>query len=160
MAEMPAPATRTDSAATHDETTPCACTRRADWAPIVDDEPLQWPVVESGDWEELRACPTCDARWLCTWPEELEGRAILCRPVPPTARKLREIDRAETLRGYMLARIEEHVGALKEEKQRCVKQNCQRKRIVGTKYCLEHLIAQRFGRQLSRLSRHDEENLL
>ena len=35
----------------------CACASRPDWAPITDDKVLQWAVVESGDWEELRHQP-------------------------------------------------------------------------------------------------------
>jgi hypothetical protein len=138
----------------------CGCQDRPAWAHIEDDTPLGWPVLESGEWEELRQCPTCGLYWLCTWPEEMEGRAILCRPVPPRTRRLRDLDRAETLRGYMLSSIEEHVGALKEEKTRCIKQGCDRKRIQGTTYCIEHLIAQRFGRQLSRLGREQDADLL
>lgn len=141
-------------------TADCGCENRPQWAHIVDDVPLGWPVLESGDWEELRQCPTCNRLWLGTWPEEMEGRAILCRPLPPNARRLRDIDRPETLRGYMLSRIEEHVGELKEEKTHCIKQGCTHKRIQGTTYCIEHLIAQRFGRQLSRLGREQDSDLL
>ena len=83
---------------------------RPDWARIVDDEPLTWVVLESGEWEELRQCPGCNRVWLAAWPEELEGRAILCRPRPEGVQQLREVNRAETLRGYLLSRIEEHLG--------------------------------------------------
>ena len=120
---------------------------------------MEWPVVETGDWEELRQCPECGGHWLGAWPEELEGGAILCRPMPPTARRLREIDRVETLRGYCLARLEEHLGELKEAKATCIKVGCERKRVRGTSYCLEHLIAKRFGRHLSRLAQREDDDL-
>lgn len=119
---------------------------------------MHWPVLETGDWEELRQCPGCGQCWLGAWPEELEGGAILCRPSPPEARRLRDIDRAETLRGYCLARLEEHLGELKEQKAACIKVACERRRIRGGNYCLEHLIAKRFGRHLSRLERAREED--
>ena len=61
----------------------CACQTRPDWARISDDEPLTWPVQESGEWEELRLCPVCGRPWLVSWPDALEGGAILCRPRPP-----------------------------------------------------------------------------
>jgi hypothetical protein len=112
---------------------------------------MRWPVVEIGDWEELRRCPECNEHWLQTWPEELESPPILCRPVPRDAKRLKDIDRADTLRGYCLARLEEHVGDLREQSAPCKKLGCERKRLRGTTYCLEHLIAQRFGRHLARL---------
>jgi hypothetical protein len=129
--------------------------QRAVWARLEDDRILRWPVVEIAEWEELRQCPTCGAHWLSTWPEELDGSPILCRPQPTDARRLRDIDRAATLRAYCLARIEEHLGELKEEKRACKKVDCERKRLRGTPYCIEHLIAQRFGRQLAKLDRKD-----
>ena len=52
-----------------------------------------------------------------------------------------------------LRMLEEHFGELKEEKRTCKKLDCERRRIRDTAYCLEHHIAQRFGRQLSRLER-------
>lgn len=131
----------------------CACQARPAWSPINDDRVLGWAVVESGDWEELRQCPDCGRFWLQAWPEELEGWAILCRPVPATATRLRDIDRVETIRGYCLARLAEHLGEIKEEKTKCAKVTCERKRIRGANLCIEHLIANRFGRQFSRLDR-------
>lgn len=129
----------------------CDCAHRPPWSRILDDTVLQWPVIESGDWEELRQCPVCDRFWLQSWPEEVEGRAILCRPHPDDVRRLRDIDRAETLRAYLLARLEEHLGDLKEQKAKCAKVGCERRRVRNTSYCVEHHIAQRFGRHLSRL---------
>jgi hypothetical protein len=110
-------------------------------------------VVEIAEWEELRECPTCGAWWLSTWPEELDNSPILCRPKPAGARRLRDIDRAATLRDYCLARLEEHLGQLKEEKRPCKKLDCERKRLRGSNYCVEHAIAERFGRQLAKLDR-------
>jgi len=132
----------------------CACESRPDWAPITDDKVLQWAVVESGDWEELRQCPECNRFWLQAWPEELEGWAILCRPRPATATRLRDIDRVETIRGYCVTRLSEHLGELKEEKTKCQKATCERRRIRGAQLCLEHLIAHRFGRQFTHLDRN------
>jgi hypothetical protein len=114
-------------------------------------------VAEVGEWEELRQCPVCGTHWLTTWPEELESAPILCRPQPADARRLRDVDRALTLRAYCLARLEEHLGELKEEKRPCKKVNCERRRLRGSSYCVEHLIAQRFGRQLSKLERRTLE---
>ena len=68
-----------------------------------------------------------------------------------TARRLRDIDRAATLRAYCLARLEEHLGPLRERKLECRKVGCARKRLDGTSYCVEHLIADRFGRHLAKL---------
>ena len=76
---------------------------------------------------------------------------ILCRPQPVSARRLREIDRASTLRAYCLSRLEDHFGELRERKISCRKVNCGRRRLAGTNYCLEHLIAERFGRHLAKL---------
>jgi hypothetical protein len=138
------------------EARPCDCAQRPAWARIEDDRILRWPVAEIAEWEELRQCPTCGAFWLSTWPEELDGSPILCRPHPPDARRLRDIDRVATLRAYCLARIEDHLGELKEEKRACKKVDCERKRLAGTPYCIEHLIAQRFGRHLTNLDRKRE----
>ena len=129
----------------------CACSGRPPWSRLDDDAVLRWPVVEVGDWEELRQCPVCSAIWLSTWPEELDGNPILCRPLPAAARRLRDIDRLDTLRPYCLARLEEHLGQLREEKRPCKKVDCEHRRLMGAQYCTEHLIAQRFGRQLSKL---------
>jgi hypothetical protein len=135
----------------------CSCAARPTWARLEDDSVLHWSVAESGDWEELRECPDCGNLWMCAWPEELESNPILCRPLPTGSRRLRDVDRIETLRPYCLARLEEHIGALKEEKRLCKKLGCQHRRIRDTAYCLEHHIAQRFGRQLSRLERKDPD---
>ena len=116
-----------------------------------DDSVMQWSVVELAEWEELRQCPGCGRLWLSAWPEELEGGMILCAPAPPTARRLRDIDRASTLRAYCLARLEEHFGTLRERKLVCRKAGCDRKRLEGAHHCVEHLIADRFGRHLARL---------
>lgn len=113
---------------------------------------LRWPVVEIAEWEELRQCPECGRYWLTVWPEETESVPILCRPEPPGVRRLRELDRVQTLRPYCLTRIEEHLGEIKEQKVACKKLDCERKRLRGANYCLEHLIAQRFGRHLAKLS--------
>jgi hypothetical protein len=131
----------------------CGCQGRAAWFRIEDDTVLRWPVLEIAEWEELRQCPDCGSLWLHTWPEELDGVPILCRPAPKGARRLREVDRAATLRPYCLARLEEHLGELKEQKQHCKKIECERRRLGGTGYCLEHLIAQRFGRHLAMFDR-------
>ena len=129
----------------------CQCETRAGWARVDDDSVMQWPVVELAEWEELRQCPTCGEVWLATWPEEVEGGMIFCRPVPRTARRLRDVDRAATLRGFCLARLEDHLGSLEERNARCRKAGCGRKRVASTGYCVEHLIADRFGRHLAKL---------
>ena len=138
---------------------PCNCTKRPAWARIEDDEVMRWPVVEIAEWEELRQCPDCGRSWLTVWPEETEGAPILCRPSPEGARRLREVDRAATLRKYCLARLEEHMGKLKEQKVACKKVGCERRRLQGSQYCLEHVIAQRFGRQLSLLDQDPSKTL-
>ena len=112
---------------------------------------MQWPVIELAEWEELRQCPECGRHWLASWPDEVEGGMILCSPEPATAKRLRDIDRASTLRAYCLARLEEHLGPLKERKLECRKVGCARKRLDGSNYCVEHLIADRFGRHLAKL---------
>ncbi len=112
-----------------------------------------WAVLEAGEWEELRQCPDCGRSWLAAWPEETESPPILCRPHPESARRLRDIDHPTTLRKYCLARLEEHLGELSEHKLLCKKVECERKRLRGSGYCLEHLIAERFGRHLARLGR-------
>ncbi len=76
---------------------------------------------------------------------------ILCSPEPTSARRLKDIDRAATLRAYCLARLEEHLGPLRERKLACRKAGCDRKRLEGANHCLEHVIADRFGRHLARL---------
>jgi len=129
----------------------CACAARPAWAKVEDDSVIQWPVVELAEWEELRQCPECGAHWLAVWPEEVEGGMIFCRPEPSGSRRLRDIDRAATLRAYCLSRLEDHLGSLRERKIDCRKVGCSRKRIDGTSYCVEHLIAERFGRQLAKL---------
>ncbi|GEM_PF-941698 len=138
----------------------CPCQARPDWARIANDEPLTWAVLESGDWEELRQCPNCNANWLVSWPEALEGGAILCRPRPLGADRLRLVDRGETLRGYLVSRMEEHLGDLKEDKNRCAIAGCPRRCIRRTQYCLDHLIAQRYGRQLSRVAHDLDDDVL
>jgi len=112
---------------------------------------MQWPVVELAEWEELRACPECKRVWFASWPEDVEGGMILCRPVPEVAKRLREIDRPATLRGFCLARLEEHLGSLDEGSGGCRKVNCEGRRVGATRYCVEHLIAERFGRHFARL---------
>jgi len=129
----------------------CCCKSRARWARIDDDSVMQWPVVELAEWEELRRCPVCDTVWLAIWPEDVEGGMVFCRPQPADARRLREVDRADTMRGYCLARLEEHFGRLDEGKASCRKAGCTRKRLGATGYCVEHLIAERFGRHLAKL---------
>lgn len=134
-----------------DASHPCSCAARPSWARVDDDGIMQWPVVELAEWEELRQCPGCGRSWLAIWPEELEGGMIFCRPEPSTAKRLRDIDRAATLRAYCLARLEEHFGELKERKLDCRKVGCGRKRLSVANYCVEHLIAERFGRHLAKL---------
>jgi len=112
---------------------------------------MRWTVLEVAEWEELRQCPGCGAPWVAVWPEEIEAPPILCRPHPADARRLRDLDRASTMRAYCLARLAEHLGELKEGKQQCRKVHCERRRLHGSDYCLEHLIAQHFGRELARL---------
>lgn len=112
---------------------------------------MQWPVVELAEWEELRQCPDCGSVWLAIWPEDIDGGMVFCRPQPTAARRLRDVDRAATMRGYCLARLEEHFGPLDERKTSCRKVGCERKRIGPTGYCVEHLIAERFGRHLAKL---------
>jgi hypothetical protein len=129
----------------------CPCRARPAWSRVEDDGVMQWPVVELAEWEELRQCPGCGQLWLGAWPEEVEGGMILCRPEPNSARRLKEIDRAATLRAYCLARLEEHLGPLRERKLTCRKVGCERKRLEGANHCLEHVIADRFGRHLARL---------
>jgi hypothetical protein len=130
---------------------PCPCAGRPVWARVDDDSVMQWPVVELAEWEELRQCPGCGRHWLAAWPDEVEGGMILCSPEPANARRLRDVDRAATLRAYCLSRLEEHLGPLRERKLECRKVGCERKRLDGTSYCVEHLIADRFGRHLARL---------
>jgi hypothetical protein len=130
----------------------CACASRPDWAPINDDNVMRWPAIDIGEWEELRQCPECSGVWLAVWPEEGEAPPILCRPRPMAARKLRDIDHPTTLRPYCLARLEDHLGEIKERKAPCRKVECRRHRLAGSTYCLEHLIAEQFGRHLARLS--------
>jgi len=129
----------------------CPCRARPAWSKVDDDSVMQWPVVELAEWEELRQCSGCRRLWLAVWPEEVEGGMILCSPEPASARRLRDIDRASTLRAYCLARLEENLGPLRERKLECRKAGCGRKRLSGANYCVEHLIAERFGRHLSRL---------
>jgi hypothetical protein len=129
----------------------CPCSKRPPWSRVDDDSVMQWPAVELAEWEELRQCPECGRFWLAAWPDEVEGGMILCLPEPSSARRLRDIDRAATLRAYCLARLEEHLGPLKERKLECRKVGCERKRLDGSSYCVEHLIADRFGRHLAKL---------
>ena len=129
----------------------CPCRTRPAWARVDDDSVMQWPVVELAEWEELRQCPGCGRVWLAAWPEDVEGGMILCSPEPASARRLKDIDRAATLRAYCLARLEEHFGELRERKLDCRKVGCERKRLSVASYCVEHLIAERFGRHLAKL---------
>src|SRR5512147_897912 len=99
----------------------CGCGNRPDWAPIADDAVMRWPAIDIGEWEELRQCPDCAATWLASWPEEGEGPPILCRPRPSGTRKLRDLDHATTMRPYCLARLEDHLGEIKERKGPCRK---------------------------------------
>jgi hypothetical protein len=112
---------------------------------------MHWSAVDIGEWDELRQCPQCGALWLASWPEEGEAPPILCRPQPPEARKLRDLDRPKTLRPFCLSRLEDRLGEIKERNAGCRKVNCPRKRLAGSRYCLEHLIAELFGRELANL---------
>ena len=141
-----------------DPSADCSCGQRPDWATIEDDSVMRWQAVDIAEWEELRQCPDCGATWYVVWPEESESPPILCRPRPLGARKLRDIDRASTMRSYCMHRLEEQLGEIKERKASCRKVNCNRNRLAGTTYCLEHLIAERFGRHLARLSATDEDS--
>lgn len=135
----------------------CACGKRVDWAVIEDDEVMRWQAIDIAEWEEIRQCPDCGTTWLAVWPEESEAPPILCRPRPPGVRRLRDIDHPVTLRSYCLAKLEEQLGEVKERRASCRKVNCSGGRIAGTTYCLEHLIAERFGRHLARLNASDEK---
>lgn len=117
---------------------------------------MRWLAIDIGEWEELRQCPECGAAWLAAWPEESESPPVLCRPKPQGTRKLRDLDHAATMRPYCLARLEEQLGELKERKADCRKVNCRRHRLAGSTYCLEHLIAERFGRELANLAEAQE----
>jgi len=117
---------------------------------------MRWLAVDIAEWEELRQCPECSATWLAVWPEESESQPILCRPQPLAAKKIRDIDHPATMRPYCMARLEEHLGQIKELKATCCKVRCNRKRLAGTTYCLEHLIAEQFGRHLARLGSPDD----
>ena len=115
---------------------------------LEDDTVLHWSVLEAGEWEELRECPDCGALWLSAWPEELEANPILCRPLPdrrpPPARRRPQRDPAPLLPGPPR-------GAPRRAQRGeapCKKVDCERRRLRDTAYCLEHHIAQRFGRQL------------
>jgi len=129
----------------------CPCAERPDWFRLEDDSFMRWPVLEAAEWEELRQCPECGASWVAVWPEEIEAPPILCRPHPADVRRLKDLDRAATMRAYCLAKLAEHLGDLKEGKQPCRKVRCERRRLHGSNYCLEHLIAEHFGRELARL---------
>jgi hypothetical protein len=133
----------------------CLCAVRPDWALIEDDAVMRWPAIDIGEWEELRQCPDCGATWLAYWPEEGESPPILCRPRPVGSRKLRDLDYPGTLRPYCLAKLEGQLGELKERKALCRRVDCGRNRLAGSTYCLEHLIAEQFGRHLARLATAD-----
>jgi len=128
----------------------CSCSKRPDWALIEDEEIMRWLAIDIAEWEELRQCPECGTSWLAFWPEE-GSPPILCRPAPPGTRRLKDLDYPGTMRQYCLARLEERLGELKERKSLCRKVNCKRNRLAGTTYCVEHLIAEHFGRHLARL---------
>jgi hypothetical protein len=138
-----------------ESTASCSCAVRADWAVIDDDAVMRWSAIDIGEWEELRQCPDCGATWLAYWPEEGESPPILCRPRPAGTRKLRDLDYPSTLRPYCLAKLEEQLGELKERKGTCRRIDCPRNRLAGSTYCLEHLIAEQFGRHLARLAAPD-----
>jgi hypothetical protein len=129
----------------------CPCSKRPDFAVIEDEDVMRWLAVDIGEWEELRQCPDCGATWLAAWPEENEAPPILCRPKPQGARRLRDLDHASTMRPYCLVRLEEQLGEIKERNASCRKVNCGRRRLAGANYCLEHQIAERFGRELAKL---------
>lgn len=133
----------------------CSCSARPDWAVIEDDAVMRWSAIDIAEWEELRQCPDCGTTWLAVWPEEGESPPILCRPRPSGARKLRDLDHPSTLRPYCLARLEERLGELKERKALCRRVDCGRNRLAGSTYCVEHLIAEHFGRHLARLGSPD-----
>ena len=129
----------------------CSCSARPDWALINDDDVMRWSAIDIGEWEELRQCPECGATWLAYWPAEGESPPILCRPQPMGTRRLRDLDHPSTLRPYCLAKLEEQLGELTERKAICRRVDCDRNRLAGSTYCLEHLIAEQFGRHLARL---------
>ena len=117
---------------------------------------MRWQAIDIGEWEEIRLCPICGNTWLAAWMAEGESPPILCRIFPEKTRRLKEIDRAKTFRTYCLSKLEEHFGSLQEQKSDCRKVRCNRKRIEGTGYCLEHLIAERFGRPFAYLGNSEE----
>jgi len=135
----------------------CSCGKKPDWEVIEDDEVMRWMAIDIAEWEELRQCPECGATWLAAWPEEGESPPILCRPKPAGIRRLRDLDHPATLRAYCLTRLEERFGEIKERKATCRKVNCTRNRLSGSTYCLEHLIAEQFGRHLARLAERDAD---
>jgi len=77
---------------------------------LEDDSVMRWPCSRRPSWEELRQCPGCGASWVAVWPEEIEAPPILCRPHPADVRRLKDLDRASTMRAYCLARLAEHLG--------------------------------------------------
>jgi hypothetical protein len=134
----------------------CGCRSKPNWIVIDDDSVMRWQAIDIGEWEEIRICPICANTWLAAWPAEGESPPILCRIFPKSCRKLKELDRAKTFRSYFLSKLEEHFGLLQEQKADCRKVRCTRKRIAGTGYCLEHLIAERFGRSFAHLGNPEE----
>lgn len=134
----------------------CACKSRPNWKEIEDDSVMRWQAIDIGEWEEIRVCPICGSTWLAAWPAEGESPPVLLRIHPEKCRKLKELDRVKTFRTYFLSKLEEHFGPLQEQKNSCRKVRCERKRILGTGYCLEHLIAERFGRSFATLGNPDE----
>lgn len=135
---------------------PCNCRFRPNWAPIENETVMHWQAIDIGEWEEIRVCPDCQQTWLTAWPLEGEAPPILCKILPERTKKLKELDRVATYRSYCLSKLEEHLGTIQEQRQDCRKVSCRRKRIVGTSYCIEHLIAERFGRQFAALGSPDE----
>ena len=93
-------------------------------------------------------CPGCGrlAGRLARGPRRRHGPL---QPSPQAARRLRDIDRAATLRGYCLARLEEHFGPLTSANR--LPQSRLPPQRLGPSYCVEHLIAERFGRHLAKL---------
>ena len=57
------------------------------------------------------------------------------------------------MRPFCLARIEALLGRIKEERAACKKVECEGRRLQGSSYCLEHLIAEQFGRHLATFDR-------
>ena len=141
-----------------EQSKPCDCDK-VRWGYLNCEALSQWPVLETAEWEELRNCPQCGQVVLTCWPHEENGRPIYCRPYPETAKRLRDVDWATTLRPYLLHRLEGHFGELKQSNKVCRKAGCTKHAIKGSVLCLEHLIAKRFGRNYANIDANDRQTV-